>query len=302
MTTHCGYIAVVGRPNVGKSTLLNAILGKKFAVTSKRAQTTRFAMTFIYTSEQFQTQYLLVDTPGLMSEQKSDQHFTHRMYQEAISVMRSLDLRWWVLEAGHMHPRDELLLEILKPYADRTMVVLNKSDACQKVKILPQIERLSQNGFHNIIPCSALDRLSLDPLLKESQKMLPENTYFYPVDQHITYSEPFLVQEILREKLMRYVGQEIPYRCTIQTESFEHKDRLIAIAARIDVPHDRYKGILLGAKGLHMKEIAQAARRSLEAILEKQVFLKVWIKVVDGLVAPEEESRQAGSLGWTEEP
>jgi len=294
----CGYIAIVGRPNVGKSTLLNQLMEKKYAITSRRAQTTRYAMTFIYTSEPLETQFLLVDTPGLLSSESTAQHLTHRMHQEACHAIASLDLRWWVLEAGVMNKTDHELARLMQPQADRTIVILNKIDQVSKMKLLPQILALQAMGFHNQVPCSALDRPTLMPLLKDSVKFMPEQDFFYPSDQHVTYTKDFLIREVVREKIMRYVGQEVPYYCSIVCESSEMKKEHLHLHVRIDVPNPRYKMILLGAGGQHMKKIGEAARHTLEGLLETKIFLKLWIKVSDGPNALEKEQQQSALLGW----
>jgi len=295
----CGYIAIVGRPNVGKSTLLNQLMEKKYAVTSRRAQTTRYAMTFIYTNEELNTQFLLVDTPGLLSSESTAQHFTHRMHHDACHAISSLDLRWWVLEAGTMNATDHELARLMLPHAENTIVILNKTDQVPKAKILPQILALQAMGFHNQVPCSALNRGTLEPLLKESLKFMPEQDFFYPKDQHVTYTKDFLIREVVREKIMRYVGQEVPYYCYVVCESSEVKNQHLHLHVRIEVPNDRYKMILLGSGGQHMKKIGEAARHTLEGLLETKIFLKLWIKVSDGPNALEKEQQQAAMFGWS---
>ncbi len=295
----CGYVAIVGRPNVGKSTLLNQLLEKKYAVTSRRAQTTRYAMTFIYTDHPLKTQFLLVDTPGLLSHESSDRHFTHRMHKEACHAIATLELRWWVLEAGIFLAADKELAALIQPYAQKTIVVLNKLDQVSKNKLLPQILTLQEMGFHYQVPCSARDRASLAPLLKDSQKFLPEQDFFYPDSQHVTYTQDFLIREVVREKIMRYVGQEVPYYCHVACELSEQKNNHLHLHVRIEVPNDRYKSILLGSHGHHMKKIGEAARHTLESILEIPIFLKLWIKVSDGPNALEKEQQQAAIFGWS---
>ncbi len=295
----CGYVAIVGRPNVGKSTLLNQLLQKKYAVTSRRAQTTRYAMTFIYTDEALASQFLLVDTPGLLTQESSDRHFTNRMHKEACHAIATLDLRWWVLEAGTLLSADQELAKLMQPYADKTIVVLNKIDQAPKAKILPQILALQAMGFHYQVPCSALERNSLNPLLKDSYRFLPEQDFFYPASQHVTYTQDFLIREVVREKIMRYVGQEVPYYCHVACELVEQKNQHLHLHVRIEVPNDRYKTILLGAKGQHMKKIGEAARHTLESILQTPIFLKLWIKVSDGPNALEKEQQQAAMFGWS---
>lgn len=297
--TFCGYVAIVGRPNVGKSTLLNLLLQKKYAVTSKRAQTTRYAMTFILTEPTLNTQFLLVDTPGLLSVEKTDRHFTHRMDQEARHALTHLDLRWWVLEAGRFQKGDEEILSYLQPFADTTVVIWNKVDQVAKDKLLPQMHWLQQQGFNHQFPCSAFDQKTRFPLLKLSAPFLPPNSFFYPPDQHVTYSWDFLIREIVREKIMRYVGQEVPYYCHVVCEKSEKIKNHQHLHVRIDVPNERYKTILLGSGGLHMKKIGSAARQTLESLLESPVFLKLWIKVSDGPNALEKEKQQAATFGWS---
>ncbi|MBM4222252.1 MAG: GTPase Era [Gammaproteobacteria bacterium] len=299
MTKRCGYVAVVGRPNVGKSTLVNEIFGKKCAITSKRAQTTRYAATFVYTDREREAQFLLVDTPGLLLSDY-DKHFTQRMYQEAMSAISHLDIRWWLLEAPKLSERDKALAQIMQPQADKTIIVWNKSDTVKsKTQLLPAIAELQAMGFHKQVPCCAHKRETLEPLLSESVPFLPENDYFYPVEQTHTCSRSFMIEEIIREKIMRYIGQEVPYFCYPVCESFiERSPELVVCSVRIDIPSERYRPILLGAGGQQIKKIGQAARRSLEGLLKKKVYLKLWIKCDTSQNMGILEQKRSTSLGW----
>jgi GTP-binding protein Era len=176
--------------------------------------------------------------------------------------------------------------------------LLNKIDQVQKSKLLPQIQKLQEMGFNHQIPCSALEHKSLEPLLKESSGYLPEQDFFYPVHQHVTYSKDFLIREVVREKIMRYTGQEVPYYCYVVCELEEMKNQHLHLHVRIEVPNDRYKMILLGTGGQHMKKIGEASRRTLETLLEVKIFLKLWIKVTDGPNALEKEQKQSSMFGW----
>ncbi|MEM8768243.1 MAG: GTPase Era [Pseudomonadota bacterium] len=286
MTERCGYVALIGRPNVGKSTLLNHLLRQKLAITSRKPQTTRHVMLGVDTEGEKQAIY--VDTPGIHDH--ADREMNRIMVRSATSVLDDVDLIVMVVEREQWTNEDELVLEHLAKAvarADngvRAIAVINKVDQLKrKEKLLPVIERLhGLDVFDVIIPISALKRTGLDALREEVFSRLPEHPHLFPPDQVTDQTEKFIVSEIIREKLMRRLGDEIPHRTAVVIEHYDEGEDRVDIAADIYVERDGQKRIIIGKGGEKLKMIGQEARKDIEALLEQPVMLKLWIKVRPG--------------------
>jgi GTPase len=291
----CGYVAIIGRPNVGKSTLMNQLLKRKMTITSKRPQTTRHSITCILTDEQQALQMVLVDTPGINFN--TQHHVMKWMHQQAVSALKHLDLRVWIIEAGHWEEHDQIICEMLVPLAEKTIVIINKIDKVKdKLKILEHMQTLSDMGFRKIIPLSATKEQNFSVLFKMAREVLPISDYYYPIEQQATCTKEFMAAEVVREKLMRYLGQEIPYECTVMIDNFEidPSNSLHKIQATIYAGNDRHKKVIVGTEGQQLKAIGQAARLTLEGMFKQKVFLKLWVKVKDSWAAHKEAITQFG--------
>ncbi len=280
MTERCGYVALIGRPNVGKSTLLNHLLRQKLAITSRKPQTTRHIMLGVDTEGTNQAIY--VDTPGIHDH--ADREMNRIMVRSATSVLDDVDLIVMVVEREQWTEEDELVLAHLRRSGARAIAVINKVDQLkQKEKLLPVIERLHELGvFDVIIPISALKRTGLDALREEVFSRLPEHPHLFPPDQVTDQTEKFIVSEIIREKLMRRLGDEIPHRTAVVIEHYDEGENRVDIAADIYVERSGQKRIIIGKGGEKLKMIGQEARQDIEALLERPVMLKLWIKVRPG--------------------
>ncbi len=276
----CGYVALVGRPNVGKSTLLNHLLRQKLAITSRKPQTTRHVMLGVDTDGHQQAVY--VDTPGIHDH--ADREMNRIMVRSATAVLNDVDLIVMVLEKDQWTEEDELVLGHIRRSGSRALAVINKVDVLKpKELLLPVIERLDGYGlFDAIIPVSALKGTGLDMLREEVFARLPEHPHMFPADQVTDQSERFIVAEIIREKLMRRMGDEIPHRTTVVIEQFKELDGTVDIAADIYVERAGQKRIIIGKGGEKLKMIGQEARKDIEGLLEMPVMLRLWVKVRPG--------------------
>lgn len=276
----CGYVAVVGRPNVGKSTLINHILGQKLNITSRKPQTTRHNLLGIKTSGDYQAIY--VDTPGM--HQSQTKAINRIMNRSAESVIHDVDVVVFVVDKLKWTDEDERVLEKLEHIKCPLILVINKVDQIEnKSDLLPFLEKLAQKQhFDEIIPLSALTGVSVDHLEGLIYERLPENDHFFDEDQITDKSERFLASEIIREKLMRQLGKELPYSTTVEIERYKEEGETTHIHALIYVERDSQKNIVIGQGGKRLKLIGSEARRDIEALVDNKVMLSLWVKVKKG--------------------
>lgn len=294
--THCGYIAIVGRPNVGKSTLLNHILGQKLSITSRKPQTTRDQILGVKTEGHVQAIY--VDTPGLhLGEAKA---INRIMNKTAAAALKDVDLVLFVIDADRWTEEDESVLQKVKQARCPVILVVNKVDQLdQKTDLLPRLANLSDRmNFAQIVPISALRNNNLDRLERLVESYMPEGTQFYPEDQITNRSSRFLAAEIVREKITRQLGQEVPYEVAVQIEEFVYEESAIHISALILVERNGQKRIIIGERGDKIKLIGKEARIDMENLFQHKVMLNLWIKVRSGW---SDDERALASLGYQEE-
>jgi len=287
-----GYVAIVGRPNVGKSTLLNHLIGQKISITSRKAQTTRHRITGIRTDED--AQYLFVDTPGFQLQHQNA--LNRGMNRTVTQSLSDVDAVLFVIEALRFDSRDEEVLALL-PKDRPVLLVVNKVDRLDdKNRLLPFIEQLAPRfPFTAIVPVSAQRGSQLDALLQALRECLPENQPIYGEDEITDRSERFLAAEILREKVFRLSGDEIPYSISVEIEKFESEGKMRRIYAAIIVDKETQKPILIGKKGAKLKEISTQARYDMEKLFDSKVYLEVWVKVKSGWA---DDERALKSLGY----
>jgi GTP-binding protein Era len=292
---HCGFIAIVGRPNVGKSTLMNRILGQKISITSRKPQTTRHRIHGIKTTEQAQMVY--VDTPGLHHDAKRTMNRV--MNRTAIDSIGDVDVVLFVIEADRWTDEDQSILDRLKEVSVPVVLVINKVDRIDdKSTLLPQIEKLSsQCPFAEVIPLSAQTGRNVEQLEHAVQQMLPLSALLYPEDQITDRSERFIAAELVREKLMRRLGQELPYALAVEIEQFVEDGRMLRIDALIWVERDSQKAIVIGKAGAGLKAIGQQARVDMENVFGRKVFLQLWVKVKGNWA---DDERMLRGLGYSE--
>ena len=292
----CGYVAIIGRPNVGKSTLLNYILGQKLCITSRKPQTTRHQILGIKTSEQAQAVY--VDTPGVHKD--SSRAINRYMNRSAHSIVDDVNVILFIVEAGVWTEKDEWVLEKIKHTSKPIILVINKVDQLSdKNELLPFMQQLSLlHSFKAIIPVSALKGKYIQDLEKEVESLLDVAPPFYPEDQFTDRSMKFLASEIIREKLMRQLGQELPYDLTVMIEKFEELDEQINIHAVILVERKNQKMIIIGHEGQRLKKVGSQARLDMETMFDSKVFLEIWVKVKEGWA---DDEQMLKSLGYTDE-
>ena len=278
-TFHSGFIAIVGRPNVGKSTLLNHLIGQKVSITSRKAQTTRHRITGILTEEQ--TQFVFVDTPGFQTQYLNA--LNKGLNRVVTSSLRDVSVVLFVIEARHFDERDRLVMKLL-PANIPVLLVINKVDNMEnKGELLPFIRDIAEERhFAAIVPVSAKQDKQLDTLLDAVRPFLPEGEKIYPEDEVTDRNERFLAAEIVREKVFRFTGEELPYSVSVVIEQFKLEGKLRRIHAAILVDKDAHKAMLIGAKGEKLKEIATQARLDMEKLFDGKVYLEVWIKVRSG--------------------
>lgn len=291
----CGYVAIVGRPNVGKSTLLNHLLGQKISITSRKPQTTRQNTLGIKTEGEIQL--IFVDTPGLHSNQ--DKAINRFMNRSAESAIRDVDVVVFVLDRTIWTEADEKVAEEIARSKAPVIIALNKSDRLDKKSdLIPQLQNLS-NRFPEavLIPLSALHGQNLKELEEAIVARIPEGIHYYPEDQVTDRTQRYLVSEIVREKITRQLGAELPYEVAVEVEEFKYQGKICHISALILVERDGQKKIIIGEKGARLKKIGQQARMDMERLLESKVMLNLWVKVKRGW---SDDDRALRSLGYDE--
>ncbi|MEW6981489.1 GTPase Era [Colwelliaceae bacterium 6471] len=293
-TKHCGLIAIVGRPNVGKSTLLNSLLGQKISITSRKPQTTRHRILGILTEGDHQA--ILVDTPGLHSEEK--RAINRLMNRAASSSIAEVELVVFLVEGTHWTTDDELVLNKIKKSGAPCILVVNKIDNVQdKEELLPHLQKLgAMHDFKDIVPISASKGDNVDKIRALCLGSLAESDFWFPEDYITDRSSRFMASEIIREKLIRFTGDELPYSTTVEIEQFKVDDKgVLHINALVLVERNSQKRMVIGNKGDKLKTIGQEARRDMETLFGQQVFLETWVKVKSGWA---DDERALRSLGY----
>jgi len=289
----CGYVAIVGRPNVGKSTLLNHLLGQKISITSRKPQTTRHQVLGIKTEGH--TQLVYVDTPGLhLDAGKAINRYMNRAASTAIS---DVDVVVMVVDRTAWTEEDEMVLEQVQGADIPAMLVVNKVDLLEdKKRLLPHLETLAAKGnFEAIVPVSALRNHNVEALEQRIVEFLPQADHFFPEEQITDRSQRFLAAEIVREKIMRQLGEELPYAVTVEIEEFSQEGEVIHISALILVERKGQKRILIGEKGSRLRQIGTEARQDMETLFDSRVMLHLWVKVKSGW---SDDERALRSLGY----
>ena len=279
ISTKSGYVSIVGKTNAGKSTLLNNILGQKIAITSRKPQTTRHRFLGIKTINQ--SQIVFVDTPGFHTGQKRALNL--HMNKIAVNSMKGVDIVLYVLDGLKWNDEDRAKVESI-PADTIKILIINKIDKLNdKNMLLPFIEELNrQNSFDSIVPISALKNLGVDDLLRLIEENLPEGEHLYPKNQITNISEKFLASEIIREKCINRIGDELPYRISVAIENFNELENITHINSVIYVEKESQKGMLIGQSGSMLKSIGTSSRKELENLLDTKVMLKTWVKVKKG--------------------
>lgn len=288
----CGTIAIVGRPNVGKSTLLNHILGLKLSITSRKAQTTRHRLLGIHTTAD--AQYLFVDTPGF--QQKHINALNRSLNRTVAQVLAEVDVVLFVVESTKFGEADRKVLRLL-PKGRPVLLVVNKADLMQdKARLLPLMESLSgEFGFAEIVPVSARKDVNLDHLLQAIRRYLPQQDAIYGEEELTDRNERFLAAELVREKVFRLLGDEVPYSVAVEIEKFEQEGSLRRIHAAIIVDKESQKPMLIGKGGEKLKQISTEARQDMEKLFGGKVWLETWVKVKGGWA---DDERALKSLGY----
>lgn len=292
--THCGYIAILGKPNVGKSTLLNHLIGQKISITSRKPQTTRHQILGINTIDG--RQMIFIDTPGI--HKSSGKVLNKVMNKNATSIINGVNVILFVIEALHWREEDQWVLNKLETVECPVVLVINKTDQIKdKKELLPFAEELNKKfNFADIVMLSAKVADQVKDLEKMLVKFIPVGKAIYQSDEVTDRSMRFIAAEIVREKIIRLTGQELPYATAVEIEQYEIKDKVVHIAALILVDKPGQKTILIGTGGTKMKEIGKQARLELETILDMKVFLRLWVKVKNGWA---DDDRALRSLGYT---
>lgn len=287
-----GYIAVVGRPNVGKSTLVNRLVGEKISIVSRKAQTTRHRITGILTNDD--AQFVFVDTPGFQT--KFSNALNRAMNRGVTTTLNDVDVVLFVVEAGRFDAKDKAVLKLLP--ADRpAILVVNKIDQLkERNALLPFLAEVSAaHDFAAVVPVSAAKGKQTEQLLEETRKYLPNDGLMFPADELTDKSERFLAAEYIREKLFRLLGDELPYATTVEIEKFEVEGAMRRIYAAIVVDRDSHKAIVIGKGGESLKRIASEARQDMERLFDGKVYLEIWVKVKSGWA---DDERLLKSLGY----
>ena len=288
-----GYVALLGRPNVGKSTLLNRVLQQKISITAAKPQTTRHTILGIKTLPD--TQLVFIDTPGLhLNARRAINRYMNR---SAGNVLAYVDVVVMLVEALRWQAEDDAVLKYLSSYEGPVILAVNKVDRIKdKSQLLPYIEQLTaKHPFVDVIPLSGLKGDNIDPLEQLIVDRLPESEFLFDEDQVTTISQRFMAAELIREKLTRRLRAELPYELTVEIETFVEEGRLLRIGAVIWVERRGQKSIVIGERGQTLKEIGQQAREDMEKVFERKVFLETWVKVRSGW---SDDERMLRSLGY----
>ncbi|GHB08271.1 GTPase Era [Salinicola rhizosphaerae] len=296
MTQRCGFVAIVGRPNVGKSTLMNRILGQKISITSRRPQTTRHQIMGIKTDDE--NQFIYVDTPGMHIESRDRNKAINRfMNQAASQALRDVDCVVFLVDRTRWTEEDQIVLDKLVHVEAPVILAVNKVDWLEdKATLLPWLESLSaRRDFAAILPISAKHGTNVPELEQEVAKHLPESVHYFPDDQITDKSQRFLAAELVREKVMRQLGDELPYQMTVEIEEFRDEGKVIHISALMLVERQGQKKILIGDKGDRIKKIGIEARQEMERAFDSKVMLNLWVKVKRGW---SDDDRALKSLGY----
>lgn len=297
--TFCGMVAIVGRPNVGKSTLLNRLLGQKVSITSRKPQTTRHRIMGIHT--QGPKQIVFIDTPGLHIDEK--RAINRLMNRAAASSLADVSMVIFVVDGMTWTDDDDMVLNKLRRGGEerKTVLAINKVDYIKdKSALFPYLEALGQKyNFDEILPISAKTGTNVQRILELAEDSLPESPFFFPEDYVTDRSQRFMASEIVREKLMRFLGDELPYDATVEIEQFKMMENgVYQINALILVERDGQKRMVIGKKGERIRTIATEARKDMETLFDNKVFLEVWVKVKSGWA---DDERALRSLGYGEE-
>jgi GTP-binding protein Era len=292
----CGLIAIVGKPNVGKSTLVNALVGQKISITSRKAQTTRHRITGIATRGD--SQFVFVDTPGFQTQHNTA--LNKSLNKTVQGAVGDVDLVLFVVEAGSFTPADAKVLALLKPGVPAVLIANKLDTVKRRAEIAPWLQSMQRrHAFAEFVPMSAKNPKDIDRLFAICEKYLPEQPWAYGEDELTDRSERFLASEIVREKLFRFTGDELPYTSTVVVDKFEDEygrnhSRLARIAATIVVERDGHKAMVIGEKGERLKRIGTEARQELERLMDCKVFLELWVKVKSGWADDEARVRSFG--------
>lgn len=291
--TKSGYVAIIGRPNVGKSTLLNCLLGEKVSITSPKPQTTRWQILGIKTLAEAQIIY--IDTPGLHREEK--RAMNRYMNRVASSVLLDADVIVFMIDASSWRSEDELVLKKLRETDKPVILAVNKIDLVKdKAALLPTIDKLKDKyPFTHIIPISAMDAENTQTLEAEITKLLPEGPLLFPEDQITDKNIRFQIAEIIREKLIQATEEELPYTTAVEIEQFQQEEKLTEIGAVIWVERSGQKIIIIGKKGARLKKIGIQARRDIEKLVGNKVFLRLWVKIKEHWT---DDDKALKSLGY----
>lgn len=291
--TRCGFVAIVGRPNVGKSTLMNHLLGQKISITSRKPQTTRHQILGIWTEDK--TQMVFVDTPGMHRGQ--EKAINRVMNKAADTALTDIDAVIFVVDRTVFTDEDAWVLEKLKRSRAPVILVINKVDQLDdKQSLLPHIEAMSEKyAFQEVVPVSALQGHNLDRLTESLSVSMPTGLFHFPEDQITDKTQRFMAAEIIREKIMRQLGAELPYSTAVEIEQFKFEDRVLHIHGLILVERSGQKRIVIGDKGARIKKVGQEARQDMESLFETKVMLNLWVKVKGGWA---DDERALKSLGY----
>jgi len=292
-------VAIVGRPNVGKSTLMNALVGQKISITSKKAQTTRHRITGIFT--QGAVQFVFVDTPGFQTKHMSGQGgaLNRTLNRTVLSSLGDVDVVLFLVEAGRFSAEDEKVLALISQNQQEerpVLLVANKLDTLKRRQdVLPWLKTMQERyKFAEFVPMSATHPSDVQRLQDIVAPYLPEQPWLYEQDALTDRSERFLAGEMIREKLFRLTGDELPYNCTVLIDKFEEEGNLRRIAATIVVERDAHKGMVIGEGGERLKRIGSESRQELERLWDAKVFLEIWVKVRSGWADNEAHLRSYG--------